>query len=162
MHAEVTMDKASERRVLRGLDGEKSGRRLREDLAKEFDEALGPAQDEVKGALFAMSDGGLPTAGEPLRQAVAAHIITDVHLGANSARVSIRALKDGMPRDFWNAPKRLNQRSWRRRVYGRDVWVTQIGAPGWFDDTLHRHETRYRLAARRALDKMAERIGRGS
>ncbi len=156
------MDEASKRRVLRGLDGERHGRRLMQDIADEFEKALRPAEEEVKGALFAMADGGLPTQGEPLRQAIAQHLVIDVDIRAQSTRVSLRALKEGMPRDFWNAPKRLNERSWRHRVYGRDVWVTQIGAPGWFDDTLHRNETRYRLAARRALDKMAERIGRGS
>jgi len=153
---EVRADASSFGRVARSLDEESDGEHLRKDLVEGFRAALEPAVDEVRGALMQMASGGLAHAGEPLRLAVAQHVVVSV--GRRSA--AIRALKTGMPRGFWNAPKRLNQRQFRHRVYGRDVWVTQVGAPGWFDDTLQRNQTRYRVAARRALDDMADRIGR--
>jgi len=154
----IEPDHESFRSVGFALDAEADGRNLNEDMAELLGDALRPAIQDVRGALFAGS-GGLPHAGEPLRQAIAAHLVVDVRVGrAVSAR--IRALKEGMPRNFWNAPKRFNERRFRHPVHGKNVWVSQIGAPGWFDDTMARNQARYRIAVRRALDKMAERIGR--
>jgi len=154
--ADIRPDHPSFRRVADALDEESDGRRIRQDLRDLFAEVLRPAVRDVRAAL--MAGGGSAHDGEPLRQAIAHNIVMHIETGSK-ASASIRVLKHGMPRDFWNAPKRFNQRRWRHKVYGRDVWVSQVGAPGWFDDTLRRNRQRYRVAARRALANMAERIG---
>lgn len=159
---EARADEASFTRVARALADEGDGQELRTDLAEGLHAALEPGLAEVRSALMGMATGGLPHGGEPLRQAVAAGTQIDVQLGGQSAGARISVSKHGMPRGFANAGKRLNQRQFRHRVYGRDMVVIQVGAPGWFDDTLARGATRYRLAAARALDNVADRIGRKS
>lgn len=159
---EVRADQTSFNRVARALRRESDGRELRADLARNIHTALKPAVGEVRSALMSMASAGLPHVGEPLRQAVAARVRSDVRLGGPAAGARIRVGKTGMPRGFRNAPKRLNSRGWRHRVYGRDVWVTQIGQPGWFDDTLQHGQARYRVAVQKAMEDSAERVARGA
>ncbi|SCL43262.1 hypothetical protein GA0074692_6794 [Micromonospora pallida] len=103
-------------------------------------------------------------AGEPLRQAVAAGVESMVRLDGRRAGARIRARKTPDVRGFASAPKRLNaRRGWRHPVGGNyDVWVTQVGRPGWFDDTLRPLRPRLRAAAARVLDDRARRISRRS
>jgi hypothetical protein len=155
---EARADFASFERVAAAIKEEEDGKQLRLDLIAGFRAALEPAVNEVRSALMAMGSGGLHA--EPLREAVARQIKTQVRLSGRSAGVRIRAGKNGMPRGFRNAPKRINQRSWRHQIFGTDAWVTQVGAPGYFDDTVERGRSRYEAAAYRALDNVAERIGR--
>lgn len=156
---EVQADRSSFDRVARALEGEADGARLRADLTDGLHAALEPALGQARAALMA-SGGGLPHAGEPLRQAVAGGLKVEASVGGGVARAALLAMKTGMPRNFANAPKRLNARQFRRQVYGRDVWVTQVGAPGWFDNTTSAGQQRYRVAARRALENVADRIAR--
>lgn len=148
-------------RLARALEQEADGDEWRRDLADDLHEALRPGVTAVRGALMGMATGGLQHAGEPLRQAVAQNVESLVRTDGQRAGARIRAKKTGLPRGFANAPKRLNARSWRHPIPGDpDTWVTQIGAPGWFDDTLRRMHPRLRLAAERALEKRARRISR--
>lgn len=157
--AEIQPDARQFDRVARALDDEADGREWRADISAELDAALQPAVDEVRSALFGMADGGMPTVGEPLRQAVAAQIVVEQRAG-RSVGARIRVRKRGMPRRFWNAPKRLNQRAWRHQVFGADVVVTQVGEHGWFDHTLRRQRGRLREAVERATQERARRITR--
>ena len=94
-----------------------------------------------------------------LRASVARATRVSVRTTGRRAGVAIRASKLGMPRGFRNAPKRLNAKGgWRHPVYGRDVWVSQLGKPGWFDDTIAKFKPAAREAAKRALAEMAKRI----
>lgn len=155
----IEADRRSFARVERALRDEADGRELRRDLADNLHSALEPAVGAVRAAVMSMATGGLPHAGEPLRVAVAAGVQVEVQLSGRAAGARIVATKHGMPRGFAQAPKRLNaRRGWRHKVYGRDVWVRQVGAPGWFDDTLRRGQERYRTAVRVALDRVARRI----
>lgn len=155
---EIQVDRGDWYRAARALESEAN-----EPLRKAMDNlraAAGPAVGLVRAAVMA-GGGGLPHAGEPLRGAIAAGIHLSVDLGAGSGRVSVIAPKYVAPRGFANAPKRYNQRrGWRHRVYGRDVWVVQVGAPGWFDDTLRVDREKYRVAVRRALEDTAQEIAR--
>ncbi|MER7002205.1 hypothetical protein ABT297_04040 [Dactylosporangium sp. NPDC000555] len=162
MHARIEPDRRSFARVAHALDEEADGERLRRDLVAGFEEILDDVMREQKAGLMGMSSAGLPHAGEPLRTAIADRMEVQIKLSGRSAGARIVAHRRGLPRGFGNAPKRTNARSWRHRVYGRDVWVTQIGAPGWFDDPVKAHRTRYRAAARRVLVDMSQRIARGA
>ncbi len=154
-------DPASGRRVAAALDAEADGHEWRRELATELHAALAPGVDAARAAVLSMP-GGLPHAGEPLRQAVAAAVTADIRLSGSSAGARIRARKSGMPRGFTNAPKRLNGRGWRHPVFSPDVWVAQRGAPGWFDNTLRPLRPAMRAAAERALQARAQRIARRS
>lgn len=158
---EIRPDSASFRRVAAALDDEADGKEFRRDLATALHAALSPGVDAVRSAVLGMDSGGIREGGEPLRQAVAAGVVSEVRLDQGTAR--IRARKRGMPRNFPNAPKRLNQaRGWRHPVFSPDVWVSQRGRPGWFDDTLRRLRPQLRAAAGEALQARATRITRRS
>ena len=153
---EVRPDTESFARVARALDSEAGGRMWRADLSSSMERALAPGVSAARSALMAGAGGGLGHAGQPLRQAVAA----GVHVAPLASGAQIIAGKNGMPRAFRNAPKRLNQRSFRRRVYGSNTWVVQVGAPGWFDDTLSHLRPKLRAAALQVLERRARRISR--
>jgi hypothetical protein len=142
-------------RTARALSAEASGTGWRRDLAAGMNEGLAPGVAAVRAAL--MSRGGGPAhEGAPLRPAIAAEVrVLPLRSGA-----VIVAEKTPHVRGFANAPKRFNQRQgFRRRAYNR-AWVTQLGAPGWFDDPLDRLHPRLRAAALAALEGRARRIER--
>lgn len=149
--------------LARALDDEADGEEFRADLARNIHRVLEPAVAEARSAVLSMAGGGLEHAGEPLRASVAAATESHVRVTARSGVVSIRARKNGMPRRFYNAAKRLNSRKgWRHQVFGRDVWVQQIGQPGWFDDVMDRRGPGCRLAVKEAMQDMAARVARSA
>lgn len=160
MLSRVEPDKASFERVIRALDDEKDGKKLKAELVRNLEDALQPAVEEARSNVMAYQTGGLPHEGEPLRSAVAAGVSAYVRLG-DKPIVGIEAKKTGMPRGFANAPKRLNERrGWRHPVFGTGKWVTQLGAPGWFDDPIQRRKATYKKAVQKALQGVADRISR--
>ena len=156
----VEPDTESFRRVARALADEGDGKELRRELVANLKAIMEPAAEEARANIMGMRSGGLPHAGEQLRSAVAAGVKTYVRTGHNP-HVGIKASKRGMPRGFVNAPKRLNEaKGWRHKVFGRDVWVTQIGVPGWFDRPIQRRRKQYERAVQQALENVAKRIDR--
>lgn len=162
MPAEVRIeaDQASFNRVARAVHEESNGRRLRADLVEELDQAVTPAVQQVRAALSGMRSAGPPHAGESIRAAVAAGIGSEIVLRGRSAGVRVVARTDRMPRGFRHAPKRINAPHWRHQVFGRDVWVSQVGAPGFFDGTLAQYSGRARDAVQRAMERSVDRIAR--
>ena len=160
-HVVIEPDHASFQRVIRALDEEAGGTEWREELAADLHQALEPGVSAVRSALLGMSTGGLPHAGESLRQAVAAGVESIARLDGPRAGARIRARKPTV-RGFRNAPARLNSnRGWRHPVFGDvDTWVDQMGRPGWFDDTLRPLRPALVRAAERALRNRAQRISR--
>lgn len=150
-------------RVARALQDEASGDEWTQELASDLHAALEPGVTAVRSAVMGMATGGLPHAGEGLRQAVAAQVESIVRTSGPRAGARIRAGKPAV-RGFRNAPARLNSlRGWRHPVFGDyDTWVHQTGAPDWFDGTLRRLRPALRAAAEKALDKRAQRISRRS
>ena len=158
----VEPDRRQFARVIRALDDEADGDKLRRDIAENFEALLDEVVQEQRAGLMAMSTGGLGHAGEPLRNAISDRVTVDVRIASGkSGGARIRVLKPGMPRQFLNAAKRTNRASWRRQVFGRDIWVTQLsGAQGWFDNPIDHHRARFRVAVKRTLDDVAQRIDR--
>lgn len=157
----VEPDQASFRRCIRALNDEADGTEWFRDAEDEIGEALRPGVDAVRAALYSrMETHGLDHGGESLRAAVAGAVSVSVRLRGRHPAAAIRASKTGMPRGFRNAPKRLNDRSFRHPVFTKQVWVTQIGAPGWFDEPLRLMRPRLASAAARALERRARRITR--
>ncbi|NMO52031.1 hypothetical protein HH310_12590 [Actinoplanes sp. TBRC 11911] len=151
----IEPDHDSFTRVARALRDEAPGREWRQDLSKGMGAALAPGVAAVRSAVLSRG-GGAGHEGQPLRQAVAAA----VHVVPLDSGATIVADHTPQVRQFAHAPKRLNERGgWRRRVFGSNVTVIQIGAPGWFDDTLQ-DNSRLHAAAYAALDGRAGRIAR--
>lgn len=160
-HVVIEPDEASFRRCIRALNEEANGTAWQTDAAEEMEEALRPGVAAVKAALFStMHTTGLPHGGEGLRQAVSSRVKPVVAFRGRRPGAMIRVDKTGLPRGFANAPRRLNDKNWRHPTPSGDVWVTQIGAPGWFDDTLERLRPRLSAAASKALERRARRISR--
>lgn len=156
---ELSADTQALQALAKKLGAEADGKKLRRDLAKEMRGALAPAVAEAKSGILSMSSGGLPHDGPPLRAAIARQIRAEARLSGRATGARVRAKKKSLPREFKNAPKRTNSRKgWRRRIYGRDVWVQQKGEPGWFDDPMKRHRREYRAAVLSAMNSAAKRI----
>jgi hypothetical protein len=148
-----------------------NGAVLRADLIKNLRAAIAPAVEEAKGLVRGITEspraahikkniaGGEATS---LGDAVARGVSTHVRLTASAGKivgVSVRAKKTGMPRSFVNAPKRLNAMRFRHRVFGRDVWVEQVGRPKWFDGPMLGGKQAARTGCINAMQAVARRIG---
>jgi len=152
------------RDVATALRYEEDGLRLRRALASELRQAVAPAVTQARAEVMSIGSAGLAEKGEPLRNAVARGVRASARLSGDKAGVRVAASKKGMPRGFRNAPKRLNRAGgWRHPVFGnREVWVHQIGKPGWFDDPLQARKAQYRAAAAKVVRDTADRIQRGA
>ena len=148
------------RLLARAMRQEADGKRLRRDMVRNLRVAVTPAVNEVRAAVRALPSQSGPRDGAALRQTVAQKVRPEVRLTGRSPGVAIKAKKRGMPRGFANAPKRLNStRGWRHPVFKTGAWVHQVVTrPGWFDQTLKRRRTRYRVAVTGAVEQMARRI----
>jgi hypothetical protein len=153
----IEVDQRSLVRLTRALRAEADGKALAADLVKELKRVAEPALEAVRASILSMGSHSEALPG--LRATVAQHTKIIVRTGGKRPGVMIRADKTGMPRGFANAPKRLNSaKGWRHRVFGTDRWVTQMGKPGWFDDTLKAFKAPAKRAAQEAMDRMAKRI----
>jgi len=154
----VEVDQKQLARVYAALRAEEDGKQLSRDLVHELRAVAEPAAEAARAAILSMGSHSEALPG--LRTTVARHTKVMVRLTGRRPGVMVRVDKSGMPRGFRNAPKRLNSaKGWRHQVFGNpDVWVTQRGKPGWFDDTMHKFTADARAAAGHALDKVAKRI----
>lgn len=153
----VEVDPRDLTRLVAALNKEADGKELRRELIAGLKAAAEPAAVEARGAILSMRSHS--NVEPPLRQAVADAVTVQVRTGGGRAGVFVVARKRGMPRGFANAPKRLNAKGgWRHPLFGTDEWKTQIGKPGWFDETLARAEPAAEAAAKEAMDGMARRI----
>lgn len=145
--------------LVAALRAESDGKALNRDLVRELRVVAEPAAAAARAAILSMGTSGLHHPEPALRTAVAEHTKVTVRTGGRHPSVGVRASKTGMPRGFYNAPKRLNAaKGWRHQVFGQDTWVTQRGRPGWFDDTIARFKPAAERGAKSAMDDMAERI----
>lgn len=159
MPVELSVEQEGLQALARALSEEADGKKLRRQLATELREASQPAVSEIKASLMSMSSAGLPSDGEPLRSGVAKKIKAEARLTGRSTGARVKARKTQSLRGFANAAKRINSRKgWRHRTFGLDVWVRQIGKPGFFDDPLEDRRDEWRRAVLAVMEKTAKRI----
>lgn len=160
----LSSDVADLRRFSRELRREAEFRTLRADFVAELKNVARPAAEEAKRRVRAMpSQSTGRRRGGSLRSKVASKVVVRVSTSGKRAGVRVIVMKNGMPRGFRNAPQRLNRRQgWRHPVFSPEVWVIQIGAPGWFDGTMVATRQEGRRAALRAMASMRDRIARRS
>ncbi|MFC6017214.1 hypothetical protein ACFP2T_13480 [Plantactinospora solaniradicis] len=158
---ELSVDAQALQALGRRLRDEEDGKKLRRDLAKNLRAALEPAKDEVRSALMGMATAGLEVDGAPLRTTVLKGLKAEARLTGRKTGARLKIKKTPELRNFKNAPKRLNsKKGWRHRVFGQDVWVTQVGEREYFDRTIRTGQGRYRAAVRAAMAETARRITR--
>jgi hypothetical protein len=169
---EISVEQSQLTALTARLAHEADGKRLRLELAANLRAAVAPAVSEIKAGAQNIKRGSSSAKRSTKKHPVAE---SDISIGAAIARgtsartrlsgrmagVSVRIGKSGMPRGFRNAPKRFNAPKFRHPVYGnREVWVSQVGAPGFFDIPLYRGRPVYRAACVKAMDDMSRRIAR--
>ncbi|MFS0697809.1 hypothetical protein [Streptomyces nitrosporeus] len=145
--------------LVRAIRQEADGKALRKELAANMRTALRPGAARAKSSIMAMGSSGTGT-GPGLRAGVAKKIRPEVKLGGRWSGARVKAFKTPALRRFPNAPKRLNRRGggWRTLTYGHEPWRTQIGKPGWFDDSFTNDAAAYRAAVHEAMEDMARRL----
>ncbi len=154
----VEVDQRDLRRLVVALHKEGDGKELRKDLVKGLRAAATPAAQAAKQSILSMpATGASDREGASLRTAVAGGVKVEIRT-TGKVGVFVVAKSTGMPRNFRNAPKRLNAKSWRHPVHGTKKWVTQVGKPGWFDDAVKKAKPGANRAAAEAMDGMAQRI----
>lgn len=158
MQEHVEVDQRALKLLYSALRKEEDGKELVRDLSRELRKVAEPAAAAARAAILSLGSHSEALPG--LRSTVASRVKVSVRISGKRPGVRIRVSKAGMPRGFNNAPKRLNSaKGWRHPVFGnRDLWVTQHGKPGWFDDTVSAFRPAAVLGAARALDKVAKRI----
>lgn len=156
----LSADVTDLRRFARELRREADNRELRRDFVTELKAIARPAAEQAKARVRAMPSRSTGRRrGGSLRSKVASKVVVRVSTGGRRPGVRVTVMKSGMPRGFRNAPQRLNRRTgWRHPVFGRDVWVVQLGAPGWFDETMIATRAGARRAAVAAMEAMRDRI----
>lgn len=167
--AQLSVEQSQLTALGKRLGAEADGAKLRLELVRNLRIAVAPAVGQIKsGALQikrADSVAKKSTKKHPVAEssislgaAIARGVTTQIRLTGRAAGVAVKAKKSGMPRNFPNAPKRINAKKFRHRVYGRDVWVDQVGNPGYFDDPLRRDHALYRAACIKAMEATAARL----
>ncbi|MET8147618.1 hypothetical protein ACIBSW_06795 [Actinoplanes sp. NPDC049668] len=142
-------------RLARALEAEGSAR-FRTRLARNLERAARPGADAVRARVMAIPSRGGRRNGGSIRRAIAQAVRVEVRLEPGLTGVRISIGRRTMPRQFANAPKRFNQQTFRRPVYGRRS-VRQRGEP-YFESTLQPGRPHYAQACHEAMDDMADRI----
>lgn len=151
----LTVEQQDMQQVIASIKAEADGRKLRRELGKELRAIAEPALEEARHAILAMpsQDARFGDMRQSIAQATKIRITT---VGRNTG-VSIAAPAGKYPRGFKQAPRRFNAPKFRHKIFGHEIWVDQVGAPGWFDQ-VRKHGPEYRKAVVKSLDRMAERI----
>lgn len=158
MPVELNIDQRAVQKVAKAVKAELDGKDLRKDLITELKTAVAPGVSAVKSKLQSMPQASVPSS-PAIGSFLASRVVPQVRLSGQRTGVSVRIKKTPQLRGFTNAARRLNQASWRHKVFGRDVWVEQTSPiQGFFDDTLAKDKPLYRAGVVAALEKMARRI----
>jgi len=145
--------------VISALRYEEDGKQLRKEMTANLKAAVEPAIPVMRSGLMAMGGSGSVTPA--LRTTIANRIRVAVRGTGGRAGVRVSIGRTPQIRGFRNAPKRLNRENWRHPVFGnREAWVSQRGAPGYFDDPLRARRDEMRAAVARAVEDMSQRIAR--
>ncbi|HEX5404799.1 MAG TPA: hypothetical protein VFX16_21130 [Pseudonocardiaceae bacterium] len=148
------------RELARHLKTFEDGKVLRRNLAKKLRTAVKPVVVQVKAAIRSMPSKGRGS-GPSMRAAIAKRVAAQARpTTGRTAGVKIVARKPKL-RGFANAPQRFNRRSFRHPTFGdTDVWVTQAGRLGWFDDVIARNRPRFRREVKGVLDEFKRELDR--
>jgi hypothetical protein len=132
---ELAIDQKQIVAVGKALKAEADGKILRRELIKSMRATATPLVEALKASALAIP-ASKARSEEPLRPQIARAIKPAVRLSGERTGITIKASRTPGIRGFSMAARRMNRQSFRHRVFGRDVWVVQIGQEGWFDHTV--------------------------
>lgn len=156
---ELTVDQTQLIKLAKIMKAESNSLQMKRDLIASFRAIAEPAINEVKGKLQGIQSHGIAS-NPPLGSYLASRVKLSTRLSGQRAGVYIKIGFTPSLRGFKLAARRLNHESWRRRVYGRNVWVTQMSPiPGFFDETLSKYKGEYTAAVLVACRRQARRLG---
>jgi anti-sigma factor RsiW len=139
-------------RDVRGFDAE-----LAKAIRRRLRDAADPAVKDVKRRLLSAPSHQRT---HSLRKALAAGTKLSIRTGAGTAGVSIRTTGAKLPADKQAMVRAFDKRSFRHRVFGRDVWKVQPGRP-YFGAVLDERKQPMQAAMEHALDDAAATIHAG-
>lgn len=146
------------RALAKAVKQEEDGKQLRKDLVNDIKKSVGPAISAVQSKLAIPRHSAIRSS-PPIGSYLASRVKPQVRLSGRTTGVAIKIGKTPRLRGFTFAARRFNRRTWRHRVFGNDVWVTQTSPiPGFFDETLQRNKERYREAVIQSLERTQARI----
>jgi len=157
--AGISVEAEAMRQLGQAFRREADGKALRKDLTKQINSAVAPGVSAVQGVLRAIPHPSAAQSSPSLGTYLASRVKVQVRYAGRSTGVAVRIGETSNLRKFRLAGRYLNRQSWRHRVFGHNVWVTQRShIPGYFDDTLARDRDKYRDAVVDALGEMARRL----
>jgi hypothetical protein len=154
---ELTVDQQQLAAIAKAMKADTAAKDLRRELLRNLKAAAAPAVKDAKSAIASMPSQGL-TQGESLRQGIARQIKPVVRLTGQRTGVTIQVGRTPNLRGFGMAGQRTNRKSFRHRVYGRQVWVAQNGKYMWFDATMGSHRAEFRTSVLDAVQAMADQM----
>lgn len=158
----VTVEDRDFKALMARVRAQADGKELRKDLVAELRTAVAPGVSAVQAKVRAIPHSSAVRVSPSLGTYLASRVKPQVKLSGRSTGVRVRIGQTPNLRGFKMAARRLNAKSWRHRVYGRDVWVTQRSPiPGFFDDTLAKGRAQYRAAVIEALKRLSDKLNRG-
>lgn len=150
---EMSADQRQIASVAKALKVEADGKAMRRALLKEMKGAAGPLVTDLKQAALHIPSSGAHD-GQELRPQIAAKIKPVVRLSGERTGLAIRVSKTSNVRGFNLAARRLNRKSFRHKVFGRDVWVDQqTGSENWFDNTVKGRREEIKRAVLHSVEK---------
>jgi hypothetical protein len=157
----LTIDQHSLERLRIRMAREEDGKKLKRELARNLRLAVDPALREIKASAREIPRSSAQprqTTAASLGDAIANAVRAEVRMTGRFIGVRVKAKTTPQTREFRQAPRRINAKRFRHRVFGSDTWVYQVGKPGFFDDPLRRDRRLYREACRKAMADMANRL----
>lgn len=134
------------------MKAEENGKLLQLEFRRELKALMEPAVQEVKAGVLEYQGAGLNRRGASLTQVISGKVKVGVNASGRLTGVRIYISKVGMPRNFANAPRDLNAKSWQ--VRGR----MQVGPVGFFDKPTKKRAREARKVIEAAMDRMAKRM----
>ncbi len=154
---DLTVDQANMAAVARALKGEADGKLLRRELVRSLKATTAGPIGEAKAEMLSTPSRGL-TSGQSLRSTVANSIKPVSRLSGASTGVSIRQTRTPELRNFKMAGRRFNRASFRRRVFGSEGFVVQVGNPRWFDDAMQDAKPEFKADVVRVVQELADTL----
>jgi hypothetical protein len=166
---ELSIEQKALQNLAAAISNEEDGKKLRRQLARDLRDVAAPVVPEIVSGLMQIGSAGLPKSTDRkrapggqftkgLRRTVASGIQVQARFAGRSTGVRVRIKRTPGFNNFSNAAKRMNKYSWRHRVFGKDVWVEQLGKENFFENPVIARQPELRDACMQAMEDMARRI----
>jgi hypothetical protein len=154
--------KSSDLKTMAKLMGKEADRKtIRKDFAADAKAVLAPLTSEARTAAGAIPSRGT-TVGRPLRPAIARAVGPRVKLTSRVTVIGIKVGRTPGVRQFALAGRRMNRKSFKHLVFGREnSWTVQVGDPGWFDRIMTAGIPNINAKMADVIDRLAARLTKG-